>query len=64
MERHGRGGAAVHVSGSGAGHLITPDTVGLQFPGVDMGGSPEADRELSARAWQAAIEVLRDLAAR
>lgn len=61
MERHGRGGAAVHVSGTGAGHLITPDTVGLQFPGVDMGGSPEADRELSARAWQAAIEVLRDL---
>lgn len=63
MERHGRGDAVVQVSGTGAGHLITPDTVGLQFPGVDMGGSLEGDRELSARAWQATIEVLRGLAA-
>lgn len=63
LERHERGNAVVQVSGTGAGHLITPDTVGLQFPGVDMGGSLEDDRELSARAWQATIELLRGLAA-
>ncbi len=64
MQEHGRADDVVHISGAGAGHLITPDTVGLEFPGIDMGGLPDADRELSARAWQEAVEFLRDLATR
>ncbi len=64
MKARGRGSDIVHVSGAGAGHLVTPDTVGVELPGIDMGGSPTADRELSARAWQVAVELLRELAAR
>ncbi len=64
MEAHRRSHDVVHISGAGAGHLITPDTVGLGFPGIDMGGLPDADRELSDRAWQKAVEFLRHLATR
>ncbi len=63
MEAQGRRSDVVHISGAGAGHLVTPDTVGVELPGIDMGGSPVADRELSVRAWQVAAEFLRELAA-
>ena len=43
MDEHGRADDVVRISGAGAGHLITPDTVGLEFPGIDMGGLPDAD---------------------
>ncbi len=63
MQAQGRRSDVVHISGAGAGHLVTPDTVGVELPGIDMGGSPIADCELSARAWQVAAEFLRELAA-
>ncbi len=64
MARYGRGDDGAHLSGAGAGHLITPDTAGLELPGIDMGGSPDTDRHFALRAWRAAVEFLRDLPAR